>query len=46
MDIDEAGNLKFTVDFRAVYATVLDRWLGVDHREVLDSKFENIGFLA
>ncbi|MEW6211196.1 MAG: DUF1501 domain-containing protein [Acidobacteriota bacterium] len=46
MDIDEVGNLKFTVDFRAVYATILDRWLGVEHREVLGDEFENIGFLA
>ena len=24
------GDLKYTVDFRSVYATVLDRWLGAD----------------
>lgn len=26
-DLDRAGNLKFGVDFRSVYATVLSRWL-------------------
>jgi uncharacterized protein (DUF1501 family) len=45
-DIDEVGNLKYTVDFRAVYATILDSWLGVEHREVLGDEFENLGFLA
>lgn len=38
--------MKFTVDFRAVYATVLDRWLGVDSQSVLGDKFENVGFLG
>jgi uncharacterized protein (DUF1501 family) len=45
-DISEEGNLKFTVDFRSVYATVLDRWLKVDSREILGEQFENIGFLG
>lgn len=45
-DLDGAGNMKFTVDFRSVYATVLDRWLGVDSKTVLGASFENIGFIA
>jgi len=28
-NLDANGNMKFTVDFRSLYATVLDRWLGV-----------------
>ena len=24
--LDSNGNLKYTIDFRSVYATVLDRW--------------------
>ena len=27
-NLDKNGNMKFTVDFRSLYATVLDRWLG------------------
>ncbi|HXU38923.1 MAG TPA: hypothetical protein VN937_21395 [Blastocatellia bacterium] len=38
--------MKFTVDFRSVYATILDRWLGVDSRSVLGGTFENVGFLG
>lgn len=28
-DLDGNGNLRFTVDFRSLYATVLERWLGL-----------------
>jgi uncharacterized protein (DUF1501 family) len=45
-DLDSAGNMKFTVDFRSVYSTILDRWLGVDSKSVLGGSFENVGFLA
>ena len=45
-ELDPAGNMKFTVDFRLVYATILDRWLGVDSRTILGGQFENVGFLG
>ena len=44
--LDSAGNLKFTVDFRAVYATILDKWLGADSKSILGGSFENVGFLG
>jgi uncharacterized protein (DUF1501 family) len=37
-----AGNLKFHTDFRQVYATILDQWLGVASKDVLGGKFEHI----
>jgi uncharacterized protein (DUF1501 family) len=39
------GDLKFTVDFRRVYATLLDRWLNCDSAAVLRSSFEPITLL-
>lgn len=45
-DLDRGGNMRFTVDFRSVYGTIIDRWLGGDSRSILGSQFENIGFLA
>lgn len=45
-DLDDAGNLKFNVDFRAVYATILDKWLRSESRAVLGGQFENVGFLG
>ena len=44
--LDGAGNPRFNVDFREVYATILDRWLGVDSRSVLGATYQNVGFLA
>lgn len=45
-DLDEAGNLKFEVDFRSVYAEVLEQWLSADSRSILGGQFEQVGFLA
>jgi len=36
----EKGGVKHHTDFRRVYATVLDRWLGVDSQAVLQRKFD------
>jgi uncharacterized protein (DUF1501 family) len=44
--LDSTGNMKFTVDFRSVYATILDKWLGADSQSILGAKFEDLGFLA
>jgi uncharacterized protein (DUF1501 family) len=33
--LDDRGNPAPSVDFRSVYATVLERWLGADARQVL-----------
>ena len=43
-DLD-AGDLKYTTDFRAVYATVLDRWLGTDSEIVLGRRYEDLKFV-
>ena len=37
-DLDK-GNLKFTTDFRSVYATLLERWLGVSSVPILGGDF-------
>lgn len=43
--LDNAGNLIFTTDFRSIYATVLDRWLGAPAEAVLGGSFGDQGFL-
>jgi len=45
-DLDNAGNMKFKVDFRSVYATILDKWLGADSQSILGAKYDNVGFLG
>jgi uncharacterized protein (DUF1501 family) len=44
-NLDQTGNLKFTIDFRQVYATVLDRWLGASSQAVLGGSYGNQAFL-
>jgi uncharacterized protein (DUF1501 family) len=39
------GDLKFNTDFRSVYATVLERWLGVPSEMVLGRKFPLLPFV-
>lgn len=41
----EAGNLKYNVDFRSVYATVIEHWLGRRSSEVLAGTFEMLPFV-
>jgi uncharacterized protein (DUF1501 family) len=43
-DVEKDG-LKFHTDFRRVYATALDRWLGLDSRDVLGASFEPVEVL-
>jgi len=40
------GNPAYAIDFRSVYATVLDRWWSVDSRNALDGKFAAVPFLT
>ena len=37
-DLDQ-GDLKFTVDFRSIYAAVLEDWMGADAVQVLGGRF-------
>ncbi|HEX8729167.1 MAG TPA: DUF1501 domain-containing protein, partial [Ktedonobacterales bacterium] len=43
--LDNAGNLNFTTDFRSIYATVLDGWLGAPAKAILGGDFGSQGFL-
>ncbi len=38
--LDASGNLAMTVDFRSLYATVLDGWLAGDSAQVLGAHYE------
>ncbi len=43
-DLSE-GDLKYKVDFKNVYATVLKKWLGADDRLILGKGYEYLGFI-
>jgi len=38
----DSGDLKYALDFRRVYATLLDSWLHCDSKAVLGGKFEHV----
>jgi uncharacterized protein (DUF1501 family) len=40
------GDLKFTTDFRSVYATLLDGFLKTPSQSVLQGKYPGLGFIA
>jgi len=47
-NLDGNGNMKFTTDFRSLYATVLERWLGqaaTSTDTLLGSTYPRLGFL-
>lgn len=39
------GDLKFQVDFKQVYATVLERWLSADPLKILGHKYDKLSFI-
>ena len=43
-DLDQ-GDLKYSTDFRSVYATILDRWLGTNSEVVLGKRYEDLKFV-
>ncbi len=42
-DLDE-GDLKYKIDFKTVYATLLKNWLDPDDTAILGRKYEHLGF--
>ena len=41
-DLDANGRFKSSIDFRSIYATVLERSLGADAREILGAHYETL----
>ncbi|WP_299223109.1 DUF1501 domain-containing protein [uncultured Psychroserpens sp.] len=44
-DIDDIGDLKYEIDFRSIYATVLSRWLEVEDKSILNKSFDKLNFI-
>jgi len=45
LEVERNQDLQFSTDFRQVYATVLDRWLGGRSGEVLGRQFSALDFV-
>ena len=44
-NLDKNGDIIHTIDFRSVYATLLDKWLDASHSKVLGNSFETLNFI-
>ena len=45
LDLDSNQDLKYSVDFRSVYATILDKWLEVNDNSILKKEFNTLDFI-
>jgi uncharacterized protein (DUF1501 family) len=44
--LEEGGNLKFNLDFRSVYSTILEEWFSLDANPIVNGNFERTKFFA
>lgn len=44
--LDDRGDLRFGLDFRRVYATLIDDWLGGSSASVLGANYQSLGLFA
>lgn len=44
-DLDDNGDLKYNIDFRSIYATVLSDWLGAEDARILNKSFAKLDFI-
>ena len=40
------GNLQFNNDFRGLYATLLEDWMGLDSKPIVNGSFEKLDFIS
>jgi uncharacterized protein (DUF1501 family) len=46
LDVLDNGDVKYTTDFRSVYATIIGKWFGRPTTGVLAGEYPTIGMLA
>ena len=46
LNLDSNGDLIHSVDFRSIYATVLDTWLQVDDEAILNKSYNKLNFIG
>ena len=45
LDVARTQDLQYSTDFRAVYSTVLDQWLGCKSQAILGADYKPLGFI-
>ncbi|WP_299121749.1 DUF1501 domain-containing protein [uncultured Winogradskyella sp.] len=44
-DLDDNGDLKYTIDFRSIYATILSQWMDVSAEDIIPAKQKLLDFI-
>ncbi|NQY07469.1 MAG: DUF1501 domain-containing protein [Flavobacteriaceae bacterium] len=44
-NLDTNGDLQYSLDFRNIYATLIDDWLGVASASILNDRFNSLGLV-
>lgn len=44
-DLDNNGDIKYEIDFRTIYATVLNKWLDSEPTKILKGNFNQLDFI-
>lgn len=44
-NLDQNGDLKYDIDFRKIYATILNKWLKVNDKDILNKSFSMMDFI-
>ena len=44
-NLDANKDLKYSIDFRSIYASLLQNWLGVETKPILNSTFSPLDFI-
>ncbi|MBC8280076.1 MAG: DUF1501 domain-containing protein [Chloroflexi bacterium] len=44
-DKQDAGDLQHNNDFRGVYSTILEKWMGLDAKPIVGGEFEQLAFI-
>ncbi len=44
-ELEDGGNLQHDLDFRSAYSTLLERWMGLDAKPIVNGTFEQVDFL-
>lgn len=44
-ELEDGGNLQHNTDFRSVYTTLLEKWMGLDAKPIVGGSYETLNFL-
>ena len=46
VELDGNGDINHTIDFRSIYATILDKWLEVNDKSILNKSFSQLDLIG